>query len=121
MDRMIQLRYLHQMYYTPVRLLRMRKRYVMTCHKCLGDEGTFLHMIWECTKIRPWSMVTEFIADKFNLPNICSPLHCLLGIFEQDESDVYTKLFLRIPYFGVWKKVDIYGKTDVRDVDEGNK
>lgn len=28
-----------------------------------------------CTKIRPlWSMVTEFIADKFAIPNIYSPL-----------------------------------------------
>lgn len=48
-------------------------------------------------------MVTKFIADKSDLPNICSPLRCLLGIFEQDELDVDTKLFLRILYFGVQK------------------
>lgn len=87
---MIQLRYLHQMYYTP------------DCHKCLGADATFVHMVWECPKVRPlWSMVTEFIADNFDLPNICSPLQCLLGLFDQEEVNEHTKLFLRILYFGV--------------------
>lgn len=85
-DRIIQLRYLHQMYYTAARLFHMRRRDSATCHKCLGAEGTFLHMVWECTKIRPsWSTVTEFIAVKFDPPNICSPLRCLLEIFDQQN------------------------------------
>lgn len=63
-------------------------------------------MVCEGTKIRPlWSMVTEFVTDKLALPNICSSLRCLLEIFEQEELDVYSQLFLRILYFGVWKLI----------------
>lgn len=92
---MIQLGYLHQMYYTPARLFCMHKGESASCHKCMGAEGTFIHMVWECPKLRLlWSMVTEFISDKFALPNICSPLRCLLGIFDQEEVNIL--FFLQI-------------------------
>lgn len=62
--------------------------------------------MWECIKVRPlWSQVTEFISDKFALPNICSPMRRLLGIFDQEELNAHTKLFLRILYFGVKKLI----------------
>lgn len=105
-DRMIQLRYLHQMYYTPTRLFKMHIRDNPECHKCGGNEGTFLHMVWDCPKIRPlWSQVTEFISDHFDLPNICSPMRCLLGGFDQEEINANTKLFLRLLYFGMRKLI----------------
>lgn len=55
-------------------------------------------MIWECSKVKPlWSKVTEFIADTFDFPNICSPLVCLLGVvFEDETMDTAIKLFLRL-------------------------
>lgn len=87
---------IHQLYYTQIRLCKTES---LTCHKFLSAEATYFHMVWKCTKLRPlWSMVTEFITDKFAVPNICSPLRCLLGIFEQEEFD--AQLFLQILYFG---------------------
>lgn len=96
MDRMIQFRYLNQKYYTLARLFRMHKRDSEEFHKCKGAKGTFIHMVWECPRTHPlWSRVTELISDNF-----CSPLHCLLGVFDQEEVNVHTTLFLRLLYFG---------------------
>lgn len=84
----------------------MHRKYTAECHKCKGSEGTFFHMIWDCPKIRPlWCQVTEFISDHFDLPNICSPIRCLLGVFDQEELNLNTKLFLRILYFGMRKLI----------------
>lgn len=59
-----------------------------------------------CSKIRPlWSHATEFIADNFSLPNVCSPLVCLLGAIEDEEMDAATKLFLTLLFFYVRKLI----------------
>lgn len=89
---MIQLWSLQQMYYTAVCF--------PVCHNCQLSEGTFLHTICQCSKVRPlWSQVTEFIADKFGLPNVCNPLLCLLGVIEDEEMDAVTKSFLKLLFF----------------------
>lgn len=54
------------------------------------SEGTFRHMVWERSKVRPlWSQVTEFIADKFDHSNVCNHLLCLLGVIEDEEMDCF--------------------------------
>lgn len=45
--------------------------------------------------MRPlWSQLTEFIGNIFAFPHICNPLLDLLGVIEDEELDVATKLFL---------------------------
>lgn len=53
-DNMIQLRYLHRMYYTLQLLFRMYKRDTPICHKCSTHSGDFLHMVWDCDRVRPF-------------------------------------------------------------------
>lgn len=105
-DKLIQLRYLHQMYYTPHRLYKMGRRDNPTCHKCLAADGTFMHMVWDCNRIRPlWSQVTRFLADTFDLPNICSPLLGLLGIIEDEVMSNNMGTFLRLLFYYVRKLI----------------
>lgn len=63
------------------------------CHKCKAEQGDFLHMVWACGKIMPFcSEVTEFIASTFELPNVCNPKWCLLGVFEDVDLSARTKI-----------------------------
>lgn len=106
-DKLIQLRYLHQMYYTPSRLYKMGRRADPICHKCLVAEGTFMHMVWDCSRVRPlWSQVTQFFfAETFDLPNICSPLLGILGVIEDDVMRNNTRMFLRLLFYYVRKLI----------------
>lgn len=73
-----------------------------TCHKCLIAEGSFIHMVWECNRVRPlWSQVTQFIADTLDIPNICSPLLGLLGVIEDEVMSNNTRTLLRILFYYV--------------------
>lgn len=96
---MIQMQFLHQMYFTPLCLFRIGRRESPVCHKCNTAEGLSIHMVWYCDKVRPfWSQVTYFIADSFDLPNICSPERCLLGLIDYEELETATKLFFHLLY-----------------------
>lgn len=59
------------------------------------QRGPFCIWFGNCTKVRPlWSQVTEFIADTFDLLNVCNPL---LGLLVDDKiMDNDTKTFLNI-------------------------
>lgn len=103
-DRMIQLDIYITYIFTPVCLFCMHKRDSALGHKCQLSEGTFLHMVWELSKVRHlWFQMTEFIADKFCLPNVCNPLLYLLEVIGDEEMDATTKLFFRLLFFYVCK------------------
>lgn len=107
-DRIIQLSIFHRIYYTPMRLFRMRKLSSPICHKCHKNTGDLLHMLWSCEKIWLfWSQVTHFIATNLNLPNICSPKWCILGIFEDVELSSYQTQFLRFLLYYARKVVGL--------------
>lgn len=96
-DRMIQLGIFHRIYYMPFRLFRMRKQDSAVCHKCHGGEGIFLHMLWNCEKIRPfWSNVTHFITTNFDLPNMCRPKWCILIVTEMERFKFIHSTFLTV-------------------------
>lgn len=66
----------------------------------------FLHMVWECNRIRPlWSQVTQFVVDTFDLPNICSPLLGLLGVIEDKVISNNKRTFLRLMFYYVRKLI----------------
>lgn len=63
-------------------------------------------MVWTCSKIRPfWLEVTAFISSNFDLPNLCNPKWCLLGIFEDIEHSAGAKTFLRLLLYYARKTV----------------
>lgn len=96
------------MYYTPLRLYKMGRRDTPTFHKCLAAEGSFLHMVWDCARIRPlWSKVTQFIANGLDLLNICSPLLGLLGIIEDEDMSNNMRTLLRLLFFYFHKLIAI--------------
>lgn len=79
-DKLIQLTYLPRTYFTPKILF------------CDIEQGDFLHMVWSCSKVRPfWSAVTAFISEALEMPNICNHKWCLLGVF--DDVELSTKCF----------------------------
>ncbi len=50
------------------------------CWKCKKEEGTYLHMIWECSLVQPfWRKILRIFEEwlGFNLP--VKPQLCLLG------------------------------------------
>lgn len=90
----------------PLRIFQVRKRDSPMCHKCQKCSGKLLHMLWEYDKIHLfWSNVTHFVATKFDLPNMCSPKLCILGVLEEVDLSSYQKLFLRFLLFYARKTV----------------
>ncbi len=70
----------HRYYYTPSRLYRMGIAGNSLCWKCKKEEGTYLHMIWECSLVQPfWRKILRIFEEwlGFNLP--VKPQLCLLG------------------------------------------
>jgi len=81
----IQYKVLHRYYYTPVRLFRMGCLSDNRCWKCKQEIGTYMHVLWHCSKIQPfWKIVLKYLGEclGFNLP--FSSRICLLG----DKSEI---------------------------------
>ena len=49
--RLVQLKVLHRVYYTPVTLKKMGRLASGECHRGCGTPGTFFHVIWSCTEL----------------------------------------------------------------------
>lgn len=76
----IQYKIIHRYYYTPSRLYRMGIAGNNLCWKCNEEEGTYLHMIWECSLVHPfWCKILAILEEWMgsNLP--VEPRLCLLG------------------------------------------
>lgn len=70
----------HRYYYTPSRLYRMGIAENGLCWKCKETDGTFLHMLWECSYVHPfWCKILGILEEwlGFSLP--ADPRLCLLG------------------------------------------
>lgn len=73
----------------------MNRRDNPDCHKCRSSRGDFLLILWSCDKIRSfWLRITQFIATHFDLPNVCNPKWCILGVLEDVDLGSYQKQFL---------------------------
>lgn len=68
-----------------------------------------MHMVWDCSRVRPlWSQVTQFVAETFELLNICSPLLGILGVIEDDVMRNNTRMFLRLLFYYVRKLIVLH-------------
>lgn len=48
--------------------------------KCGAESGTFIHALWECSKILPlWEKVIDYLSKTLNRELPRSPRLCLLG------------------------------------------
>lgn len=76
----IQYKLIHRWYLTPSKLQRMGILTNDNCWKCHSTKGTFMHVIWECNKVRPfWEKVVDQIGTWIGKTTPKSPRLCLLG------------------------------------------
>lgn len=72
-------------------------------HKFQLFEGTFIHMVWECPKVKLlWSQVTEFMADdldEMDSQKSVTLLSCLLGAISDEKKNNATERCIRILFF----------------------
>ena len=79
-SKFIHYKIIHRYYYTPVKLFRMGLVQDKRCWKCKGDNGTFLHALWDCPVTLPfWKEVLVKLGDLVGRSLPVSPLFCLLG------------------------------------------
>lgn len=99
-DRFIQLKFLHQAYYTPCRLAAIYQERSPSCPRCGDPEASFLHMTWSCPLLQGfWDQVLEDInqAAGTSLPQ--TPEIMLLNVLADPTVRKYTKLFIAYPTF----------------------
>ena len=72
--RLVQLKILHRVYYTPTRLAKMGKSNTGKCNRGCGKTGTFYHIIWDCPKIRTyWTDIQQLVATLLGMGDVFSP------------------------------------------------
>lgn len=72
--RIIHFKYLHQLYYTPMQLLRFGLRESSCCVRCGQGDAGFLHLAWNCKGIyRFWGKVTDLLTKVVSEPVQCTP------------------------------------------------
>lgn len=77
---MINYNFVHRIYFTPVRLYKMRASESDLCWHCREDKGTFYHMVWACAKVRSfWDKVTQLLGEIMGTTVHCDPALCLLN------------------------------------------
>lgn len=82
--RIIHFKYLHQIYYTPVRLLKFGLREDARCIRCRQDGADFMHLAWMCPAIFEfWSGVVKALSDMTYENIACKPEVCLLGLLNK--------------------------------------
>lgn len=105
-DRLIQAKWLHRTYFTPVRLFRMGKLCSDMCSRCGVERGTLIHMIWECPVIQAfWGEVHGFLNTKLGLPGVCAPTNSLLGLVEELIPTKYGRILYRLLMFYARKTI----------------
>lgn len=94
-DQLIQVKWLHRVYLTPTRLVRIHRLQVDTCTRCHMGRGTLIHVIWECSALQSfWSEIHQFLNTKLGFPAVCAPENSLLGLIE----DLVPSKFERLLY-----------------------
>ena len=78
--RLLHFKFLHRMYYTPLRLHKLGLRGDSYCQRCGEGEAGFLHLAWSCPPIYSyWSQVLEVMHRMIGEDIDWSPLIVLLG------------------------------------------
>ncbi|KAM9316681.1 solute carrier family 2, facilitated glucose transporter member 12 [Gastrophryne carolinensis] len=94
--RLIQAKWLYQVYLTPARLKRMGLLETDLCLRCKVKPGTLIHVVWECRVIsRYWDAISSFISTSVGLPIRKSAALCLLSIVEPMLDDGPQRTLLR--------------------------
>lgn len=78
---LIQLKFTHRVYWTKVRLSKIKPEIDPICDKCRQAPATLMHMFWWCPKLLPfWSSIFRLISEAFHKTIDPSPLIALFGL-----------------------------------------
>lgn len=92
-DRLIQVEFLHRIYYKPQRLHNIYPERSADCTHCKGNVGTYMHMFWSCHGVACfWIEVVKLINLRLQLTLPTTSQLLLLGIHDDDQRSRYTKL-----------------------------
>lgn len=113
--KLLQYNWLMRTYLTPVKLHRFNANIPDLCFKCNLLQGTFIHCIWECNKIRTfWGEVISMIDKILSIKVPMEPKIIILGLYPPDlhwrreESKLITMSILQAKrLLGLyWKKTE---------------
>lgn len=91
MDRLIQVTFLHRIYYTPQRLHNIYPERTSDCTRCGGNVGTYIHMFWSYPGVARFCIeVVKLINIRLQLTLLTTPMLLLLGIHDDDQRPRYT-------------------------------
>lgn len=108
-DKLIQVKFLHRIYYTPQRLHRIFPDRDPMCPKCRTQVGTFFHMFWDCPIIANyWAAVFSGINSRLQMSIPASPELALLGVHDDEQRSHHLKLL--ISYLLFYAKKEIFLK-----------
>lgn len=90
-DILIQVKFLHRVYYTPARLHRIFPEHDPVCPRCKTQLGSYLHVFWECPIIFAY---WEAINLRLKLTLIPAPSLALLGLPDDEQHSHHLKLLI---------------------------
>ena len=83
--KLLQYNWLMHTYLTPVKLHRFHANIPNLCFKCNLLQGTFIHCIWECNKIRTfWGEVKSMIDEILSIKVPMEPKIIILWLYPPD-------------------------------------
>lgn len=98
-DLLIQYKFIHHLYYTPARLVKMGLSLDIACARCNTIAADFFHMFWTCSGLSSfWKELFAFFDNELHpIPHI--PEVGLLGVLNDHVSRTHARTLLRILLF----------------------
>lgn len=88
--RLVQLKILHRVYITGPRLVRMGRAYKGECCRGCGQEGSFLHILWECEYIQQyWTAIHRVLHRVLAVDLLPEARRCLLNVWEPTDLNTH--------------------------------
>lgn len=90
-DKLIQVKFLHGIYYFPSWLFIMGRSALAKCPGCLLTTGIALHMFLECWVLQDyWRYILEFIESHLGTPRITHPETSLVWLVDGIPVNIAT-------------------------------
>ena len=76
----VQFKVVYRLYWSKVRLAKIRPDVQPTCDRCKQDPANLLHMFWTCPRLNQfWQSIFNTLSEILETPLDCSPYAALFG------------------------------------------
>lgn len=107
-DKLIQVTFLHWVYYTSERLQRIFPECNPVCPCCRLRQGSYIHMFWECPSIMSyWEAVFAEINLRLQFTLTPTPSLALLGIPDDEQHPHHSKLLISYLLYYAKKEIQL--------------